>query len=165
MIKNYPTIDNKFITSLRKGSEKRGFWYYFLMKEAKDRGLDINFARKGIRRIGRMNGEKKYPKTDDLREFVDAFMADIPRQLFEMELVSINDNEAKIEFHYCPMCGAWKQLEAEGADSEFLAQICDIAMEVDRGVFDVHDNFEFILGDTIASGCDTCQICIRKKSK
>ncbi|MDR1932013.1 MAG: L-2-amino-thiazoline-4-carboxylic acid hydrolase [Spirochaetales bacterium] len=160
MIKNLPTVNDDLIVKLRKASEDRGLWYYYLLKTARDKGYDIeNFARKGVRAVGRSN-RPKYPDTDNLEIFVKAFMDDINKNLFEMELTSMKDGEAHIDFHYCPMCGAWTQLTD---DQEFIEKICDIAMEVDRGLFDTYDCFEFSLGKTICQGHETCEICIKKK--
>jgi len=160
MIKNLPTITDDLIVKLRKASEDRGLWYYYLLKTAHDKGLDIeDFARKGIRAVGRSN-RYKYPDTEDLEIFVDAFMDDISKNLFEMELKGIENGTAQIDFHYCPMCGAWTQITD---DQKFIENICDIAMDVDRGLFDTYDCFEFKLGKTICQGHDTCEIFISKK--
>ncbi|MDR1518833.1 MAG: L-2-amino-thiazoline-4-carboxylic acid hydrolase [Planctomycetota bacterium] len=162
MITNLPTVKDDLIRKLRQASENRGIWVYFLLKTARDKGYDIEtFARKGIRELGRSN-RYKYPDTDDLKTFVDAFMDDVSRNLFEMELVGFDGKTAKIDFHYCPMCGAWTRVSDE---QDFLEKICDIAMEVDRGLFDTYDCFEFELGKTICQGHPTCEIFIRKKEK
>ena len=161
-ITNLPTIKDDLILKLRKASENRGMWYYFLLKTAQDKGYDIeDFARKAIRAVGRSN-RSKYPDTDDLKTFVDAFMDETSRKMFEMELVSFDGKEARIDFHYCPMTGAWTKITD---DQKFLEKICDIAMDVDRGLFDTYDCFEFSLGRTICQGHGTCEICISKKEK
>ena len=41
MIKNLPTIDDELIVKLRKASENRGLWFFYLMKEAHEKGYDI----------------------------------------------------------------------------------------------------------------------------
>ena len=160
MIKNSPSIDEKLIVKLREANENRGLWYYYLLKTAKDKGYDIEgFARKGVRKVGQSNSPK-FPDTTNLKEFVEAFMMDdVNKKLFEMELVHLDENEARIEFHYCPMTGMWTKLTD---DQEFIKQICDIAMDVDRGLFDAYDCFEFSLGKTICDGHKTCEICIKK---
>lgn len=162
MIKNLPTINDDLLNSLRKASENRGIWYYFLLKTAQDKGYDIeDFARKAIRKVGQSN-RPLYPDTDDLDTFVNAFMDDTNKRLFEMELKSMDDNKANIDFHYCPMAGAWTKLTE---DQGFIEKICDIAMDVDRGLFDTYDCFEFSLGKTICQGHETCEIFISKKNK
>ena len=162
MIKNLPTIDEELITKLREASENRGTWFYFLLKAAHDKGYDIEkFARKGIREVGHSR-HPQYADTDDLKVFLDSFMGEIDKKLFEMELVSFDGTEAKIDFHYCPMCGAWTKLTG---DQKFIEKICDIAMDDDRGLFDTFENFEFSLGKTICQGHDTCEIYIKKVNK
>jgi len=161
MIKNIPSINEEHLNNLRAASQNRGLWYYQLLKEAQRRGVDIDFARQGIREVGHLNGHTKFPKTSNLREFIKAFMSETPRKMFEMELISLTDTEAHIEFHYCAMCAMWQNFEKENMDTDFIPYICDIAMEVDRGMFDTYDCFEFTLGDTIAAGKKTCQLCIR----
>lgn len=160
MIKNLPTINEELLNALRVANENRGIWYYYLLKTAQDKGYDIeDFARKAIRKVGQSN-RPLYPDTDDLKTFVDAFMNDISKKLFEMELISMDEEKAHIDFHYCPMAGAWIKLTE---DQEFIEKICDIAMDVDRGLFDTYDCFEFSLGKTICQGHDTCEIFISKK--
>ena len=83
----------------------------------------------------------------------------VNRKLFDMEVVSEDENEVHIEFHYCPMCGQWIKTTD---DQAFIEKICDIAMDVDRGLFDMYDCFEFELGRTICQGHSTCEVCIRK---
>jgi len=159
MIKNTPSIDEELIVKLREANENRGLWYYYLLKTAKDKGYDIEkFARKGVRKVGQSR-KSDYPDTTDLKVFVEAFMDDINKKLFEMELVYMDDKEARIEFHYCPMTGMWTKLTE---DQKFLEQICDIAMDTDRGLFDNYDCFEFSLGKTICNGHKTCEIFIKK---
>jgi len=159
MIKNLPAIDEELIVKLRKANENRGLWYYYLLKTAKDKGFDMEkLARKGVRKVGQSR-KPDYPDTTDLKTFVKAFMGDIDKKLFEMELISMDDKEARIEFHYCPMTGIWTKLTE---DQEFIEQICDIAMDTDRGLFDKYDCFEFSLGRTICGGHDTCEIFIKK---
>lgn len=159
MIKNTPSIDEELIVKLREANENRGLWYYYLLKTAKDKGFDIEkFARKGVRKVGQSR-KPDYPATTDLKVFVEAFMDDINKKLFEMELIYMDDKEARIEFHYCPMTGMWTKLTE---DQEFLEQICDIAMDTDRGLFDNYDCFEFSLGKTICNGHKTCEIFIKK---
>lgn len=160
-IKNVPAVNDELIKKLHKANENRGLWFYYLLKTAHDKGYDIEkVARKGIREVGRSN-KARHPDTTDLKTFVESFMGDeVNRKLFDMEVMSEDENEVHIDFHYCPMCGAWTKISD---DQEFIEKICDIAMDVDRGLIDMYDSFEFVLGKTICQGNDTCQVCIRKK--
>ena len=54
---------------------------------------------------------------------------------------------------------AWKKL---GLPEEELPELCDIAMDGDRGIISTFDQFTFNLGKTIAKGDDVCEIRIDK---
>jgi hypothetical protein len=53
------------------------------------------------------------------------------------------------------LVSAWKKL---GATSEEIEQLCDIAMDGDRGIAEQFADFGFSLGETIAAGDPVCQI-------
>jgi hypothetical protein len=72
-----------------------------------------------------------------------------------MEVVGADEERYHLDFHYCPLVSAWKKL---GATSEEIEQLCDIAMDGDRGIAEQFPNFEFSLGETIAAGDPICQI-------
>ena len=55
---------------------------------------------------------------------------------------------------------AWEKL---GATPEEIEQLCDIAMEGDRGMAEQFPAFEFSLGKTIAGGHAVCEIRFDKK--
>jgi hypothetical protein len=159
MIKNNPTINETHINELRAGIEHRATWFALLIQEAAKRGLDINFARDAVFNCGCFHADIKFPQTDDLIEFSEAFAPTNTQKTFEMEVTATED-EFKIIFHYCPLVAAWKKLTD---DEAFIADLCDAAMNGDRGIVSKYDQFEFELGDTIAKGCDTCQVTITKK--
>jgi hypothetical protein len=94
------------------------------------------------------------------RKFAAAFATEQVRKIFEMD-VKTTDEELSIEFHYCPLVAAWKKLTGDEAE---ISRLCDIAMDGDRGIISKYDKFTFELGDTIASGADTCQVLIKKNS-
>jgi hypothetical protein len=77
-----------------------------------------------------------------------------------MDVKEAGKDKLYIEFHYCPLLAAWKKL---GAADEDCAQLCDIAMDGDRGIVDACPSFEFGLGSVIAKGGSCCQITIAKK--
>ena len=159
-IKNIPEVKETLLKKLHVANENRGLWYFYLLKNAYEKGYDIEeLARRGIREVGHTNCVR-FPDTTDLKTMVDAFMGDeVNRKLFDMEVVKEEEDAIHIEFHYCPMCGMWTKC---CDDQNFIEKICDIAMDVDRGLFDTYDCFEFELGKTICQGNDTCQVCIRK---
>lgn len=44
-------------------------------------------------------------------------------------------------------------------------QLCDIAIDGDRGILSQNPHLEFHLGDTIGKGCATCQVTVSKTGK
>ncbi len=151
--------EKKLVQEVRKAIEHRAAWMYLLLKEARDRGLDWDeFARPAIRNTGCLGGQKRREKMVDpssLEEFATVFAGETSRGVFEMELVKQDSEGYYLDFHYCPLVKAWQEL---GASQEEIEQLCDIAMDGDRGVADQFPSFEFSLGRTIAQGSEVCQI-------
>jgi len=161
MIKNEASDRGQHIKDLRDAIEHRATWFYYLVQEAKKRGLDYDFARDAITACGCFHGNNKYTKTDDLVVFAPEFISDNVRNIFEMD-TTLTEDEFNIEFHYCPLVAAWKKLTD---DEEEIAMLCDIAMDGDRGIASTFDNFEFHLGKTIAKGDNICEVCFKKVDK
>jgi hypothetical protein len=65
VIKNEATIEEEQIRNIRGAIEHRATWFFFLLDEARKKGLDWDdFARKAIRRTGLLHGERRFRKTD-----------------------------------------------------------------------------------------------------
>lgn len=160
MIKNMPTKSNEKINLFRNAIEHRATWFALMIEEAQKNGLDTSFAREAIRKCGCFHGENKFPRTNDLTVFAESFANDDVIDAFEMELKENNEEKLYIDFHYCPLVSAWLKL---GLKEEEISELCDIAMDGDRGIISTYPDFEFNLGDTIAKGDDVCQIRINKK--
>jgi hypothetical protein len=158
MINNTPSKTSDRIDLLRSAIEHRATWFALLLDEAQKAGLDKSFASKAIFRCGAFHALTKYPRTDDLLEFADAFANPDVVGVFEMD-VRKSEKNLDIDFHYCPLVAAWQKL---GIPEEELADLCDIAMDGDRGIISEYDAFEFELGKTIAKGDDICEIRIKK---
>ncbi len=90
-----------------------------------------------------------------LAEFAKVFAGETSRAVFEMEVVAQDEERYHLDFHYCPLVSAWEKL---GATPEEIQQLCDIAMEGDRGTADQFPAFTFSLGKTIAEGEEVCEI-------
>lgn len=163
-IKNTPAVQNDaHLDDVRKAFEHRATWMYFLMQAAKEKGLDWDFARSAIFQCGCIHGKRiadGMKDISDMREFQQNFAADVSRQVFEMEVVAADDEQYALDFHYCPLLAAWQKL---GVTDEEAAQLCDIAMDGDRGISSQFPAFEFSLGETIAQGKPVCQIRFHKK--
>ena len=160
MIQNNAKINDTLSKEIRKVNETRGMWYYQLVKAAGRYGLDEEaYARSAIRKLGNLY-RKNYPDTDSISQFMGAFMNDQTIKQFHAKLVSMTDEEAIVHFHYCPMCGAWTKLTE---DEKEIGLICDCAMDVDRGVFDLYDHIGFKLERAIGMGDGVCELHFVKK--
>lgn len=153
-------------TEVRNAIEHRATWMYLLLKEARERGLEWDdFAREAIRKTGSIHGQLKMDKMSDpssMEEFQTVFAGETSRGVFEMEVVKQDQDSYHLDFHYCPLVNAWQKL---GASQEEIEQLCDIAMDGDRGIAGEFEDFEFTLGQTIAEGDSVCQIRFDKKRK
>jgi len=156
--------DELVVLEVRKAIEHRATWMYLLLKEARDRGLDWDdFARPAIRETGCLGGQQRREKmknSDSMEEFTTVFAGGTSRAVFEMEVLAADAERYHLDFHYCPLVSAWQQL---GVSPEEIEQLCDIAMEGDRGTADEFPTFEFSLGKTIAQGHAACEIRFDKK--
>lgn len=159
MIKNNPTKSNPRTDLQRADFEHRATWFALLIDEAKKQGLDTSFAHNAILRCGKFHGENKYPDTESLPEFAAAFANEDVINSFEMEMLENDEKNLSIDFHYCPLVAAWQKL---GLPEDQLPELCDIAMDGDRGIISTYPKFSFELGKTIAKGDDVCQIRIKK---
>ena len=160
-IVNQPSRTDPVTDKLRAAIEHRASWMYLLMDEARKRGLEWkDFARQAILRCGRFHGEVKFNSENDLEEFGKNFANSDVIKIFEMDVQEASKDRLYIEFHYCPLLAAWQKLGASGAE---CGELCDIAMDGDRGIVEACPSFTFHLGDTIAKGGKCCQITIKKK--
>ena len=79
-----------------------------------------------------------------------------------MEIKENSDEHLYIDFHYCPLVSAWLKLGISEGD---IPELCEIAMDGDRGIISTYPEFKFKLGKTIAKGDDVCEIRIDKVKK
>ena len=160
-IRNEAKIKEKDIRSVRNAIEHRATWFYFLLDEARKRGLKWDdFARKAIFRTGCFHGERNFTQTSDLREFEKQFFTDFVKKLFEMEIRESTENKLEVEFNYCPLVEAWVKLTE---DDDEISHLCDIAMDGDRGIVSTFSEFQLDLQETIASGGDVCRLVFSTK--
>jgi hypothetical protein len=166
-ITNQPTItDDEMTTRLRNAIEHRASWMYNLLKEAKKHGLSWDdIGRKAVFETGEMHGgriESEIGKDASVEEFAKKFAVGPDRKIFEMEVLKEDENGYYLDFHYCPLVSAWQKL---GATEEEIEELCDIAMDGDRGIASKFENFGFSLGHTIAQGARSCQIRFDTRKK
>ena len=160
MIKNEATIREEHIRNIRGAIEHRATWFYLLLEEARERGLDWDdFARKAVFRTGCLHGDRQFTKTTDLREFGKEFANELERMIFEQNVVETTEERFVVEFNYCPLVSAWLKLTKNESD---IAHLCDIAMDGDRGIVSGLPGFQLDLEKTIASSDDVCRIVIKR---
>ena len=164
IVKNNARIKNPLIVAIREQLEHRALWLWYLTDEAEKQGMDpALFAPAAVRRCGHFQGTNLIRKgrSDKLTGLQKTLFGKFAQWVFEMDIQSVKDDEFKVEFHYCPLVKGWQKA---GCTDEQIARLCDWAMCGDRGIGDQYGS-ELILGDTIAHGCDTCQLCYRKLAK
>jgi hypothetical protein len=160
-IKNVNQISEPEVDEVRSAIEHRATWFYLLLDEAKKKGLNWeDFARQAILRCGCFHGEVKFGSTQNLKEFADKFANPLYAKIFEMDIRELTDTRFVVEFHYCPLINAW--LKFTDNETE-IDQLCDIAMEGDRGIVGSRPGYSMELADTIAKGGPACRIIITKE--
>ncbi len=159
-IRNIPHEHDSHIEAIRNAIEHRATWMYLLMDEARKRGLDWeDFGRQAVLRCGRFHGSTKFPKTDSIKTFGEAFVTEDLKKVFDMKVLQCDEEAFTVEFSYCPLLSAWlKQTDNE----KDIALLCDIAMDGDRGIVKEYPEFAFDLEKTIACGDAVCRLTISK---
>jgi hypothetical protein len=160
-IKNQPKIKNKVIQAVRGTLAHRATWLYLLLDEADKRGISTeDFAKAAIMRCGCFQGGQLTAEagTRSLKGLKKKLFTWPARMVFEMKILACSDDQLDIDFHYCPLVGAWQE---QGASDEQIAKLCDIAMQGDRGIAGAF-GCELELGETIANGHDKCEIRFKR---
>ena len=156
--------EKALVAEIRKAIAHRATWMYLLLKEARERGLEWDeFARPAIRQTGCLGGQARRERMKDpnnLVEFAEVFPSEVSKKVFEMDVVESDAAKYSLDFGYCPLVSAWQKL---GASPEEIDQLCDIAMEGDRGIASPFPAFQFNLGKTIAQGETVCELRFERK--
>ena len=160
MIVNQPKkyIGDYAIDAVRAAYENRGRWYYYLVKEGLEQGLTLDFARDALREAGRHLGKTRFAGIDSMEAFAKEFMTYGVEKVNEGEVTKLTDKEFEVELGHCPLVKAWLELDQ---DEQFLADICDVCMDMDRGIAETL-GMTMELKATIASGCGKCAMCFQK---
>ncbi len=162
-IKNRSSVYDKTVDISRARIEHRATWMALTFDEANKAGADGEaISRAAIKRCGLFHGaldKANCADPEDMRAFEKVFIDDLIKSTFQMDVVNLTEDDMQIEFHYCPLLSAWQKL---GFDDKTCETLCDIAMDGDRGIAEAM-GFKFELGDTIAKGCDICQVHFSKK--
>ena len=142
----------------RAAIEHRALWMGLIYDEARKQGADAEaICRAAIKRCGNIHGARHLSNcadVTDLREFRKVFLSDLTMATFDMEVTENDAKNLRIDFHYCPLVHAWKEL---GFDDATCARLCDIAMDGDRGIAETM-GYKLELTDTIAGGCPCCKL-------
>jgi len=142
--------------------EHRAAWMGLIYDEMKKAGLDAEgIIRKAIKRCGLMHGEifkKKCADPNNCEDFRESFLIDLGVKTFNMDSISADKENVKVDFHYCALVSAWQKL---GFDDETCALLCDMAMDGDRGIAQAM-GLKFDLGCTIAQGHSECKLHFHK---
>jgi hypothetical protein len=152
--------DDREALELRAASINRGKWVYMIVREALKAGMSWPDIREAIRAAGVYKGYHEFPRTTDMREFARGFATTELTKLNDGRIPILTDREFVWEVHYCPMVEGWLQYTD---DAEFIAELCDACMEIDRGAMESY-GWEFELGETIGKGDGKCVMRMRKKS-
>ena len=92
-------------------------------------------------------------------QFAKTFAPQDILDIFEMD-VNTADGCMTATFHYCPLVKSWQKL---GFSEEKIAELCDIAMDGDRGIADTLPDYEFTLESTLAGGARVCRLVFTRK--
>ena len=156
--------DDEMTLALRSAFEHRATWFYLLLNEAKQRGLEWDdFARSAIFKCGCFHGDNKIKPDcedmDDLTKFIDVFIREETRKVFEADIVENTKDTMNLKFNYCPLVTAWLKL---GCSDEEISHLCDIAMDGDRGIAE-SCGFDITIESKIADGDRCCTVNFDKK--
>jgi len=155
-------IDDERVNINRAAIEHRATWMGLIYDELKKDGIDPEPAfRRAIKRCGLIHGanfKAACENPEDCRDFAKVFLNELGQKTFEQEILNVEENDVKVDFHYCALLNAWKKL---GFDDETCAKLCDIAMDGDRGIAEAM-GLDLDLTDTLAKGCQTCKLCFHK---
>lgn len=161
VIKNNPAYKNKLIKAVRGTLGHRAAWLYLLVDEAGKSGVDYEkFAKAAISRCGCFQGKQLSDQagTKSLKGLKKKLFNLPARLVFEMKILLCTDDNLDIDFYYCPLVGAWQEY---GCSDDQIAELCDIAMEGDRGIAKSF-GCELELGETIAKGGNRCEIRFKR---
>ena len=150
----------EMLRKIRSAIEDRATWFALLYEEfskhlSEEKVEEI--SRTAIRKYGLMKA-KKDPESFEPKSWVIRHKEKGSADVFS-STIEYDDDQAVQMMGYCPLVESWKKL---GLSSEKIELFCDIAMDGDRGRADGHDGIVMELDDTIAKGCESCKLVIRR---
>lgn len=144
----------------------RGSYLYYLVQAAKKKGADWEgIARCGMSAFGCMKFRAKFSQIQGLDDFLEAYLSEETKQIFDSYLIERDGDHAVIRAGYCPLMHAWVEC---GGDDAQVAKLCDIAMDADRAQVNSIPALSFSLRKSLAEGDDQCEFLVelcRKKEE
>lgn len=156
VVKNVPRKNFVLYRKIRELLGHRALWLALLVDEAERRGLEPEFARPAIGRCGCIQGADLAAGagSEGLLALRKRLFSGIALKIFEMRILESSRDRLSIDFHHCPLVAAWQK---QGYSDERIAQLCDLAMEGDRGIASCF-GARLGLGKLIAKGDDVCEL-------
>lgn len=164
-IRNTPDIVGDLAEVNRAQIEHRATWMGLIYDEMLQAGLDAEpMIRRAIKRCGLIHGDRikeRCSSSWDCTDFKDAFLGterSVVAQTFQMKNIQADPEQVGVDFHYCPLLSAWQKL---GFDDERCANLCDMAMDGDRGIAEAM-GLTLELEETLANGDAACKLRFRR---
>lgn len=153
----------EMLTKIRSAIEDRATWFALLYDEflkhlPADKVEEV--SRAAIHKYGIMKA-KKDPANFEPKSWVIRHKEKGSADVFSSE-IEYDDDHAVQMMGYCPLVESWKKL---GLSDDKIDLYCDIAMDGDRGRADGHEGIVMELSDTIAKGCKTCKLTIKRENQ
>lgn len=145
-------------------SGQSAIWYGLIYKEMLEAGVENakEICSRAYREYGRINGRERkaaYKPNDSFEVKASKICPeDIGKYAYEVD-VETGDNTIVCTGHTCVLVDTWKKL---GFSDAMCIDLCDIAMEGDRGVAEVND-LAFDLEKSIARGDTTCRFVYKNQ--
>lgn len=146
------------IETMRALIRDRGSYLYHLVTAAKEAGVDWEkIARAGLTQNGCYLFRSKFQGVEGLDQFIKAYLSDTTKQIFDSDLIERDDEHLVIKAGYCPLMHAWVLC---GGDDEYVAKLCDIAMDSDRAMVNSIPGVKFSLRKSLAFGDHQCEFLV-----
>lgn len=165
---NIPKItDEEIVTQVRNAIGHRASWMARIYLETK-KYLPQETAEQIVRTAIRSHSNDKataavknvfHGEMPTSEKMSQAVFSQLSRKIFEVDVKELDDDIIKMEFGYCPLLKAWRDMGCSDSDCE---KLCDMAMDGDRGIA-AATGHEFTLGETIAGNHPCCQIKYSRK--
>lgn len=91
-------------------------------------------------------------------EFAEAYLSDTTKKIFDSDLLEREEDYLVIKAGYCPLMHAW--VECCGDDDDYVAKLCDIAMDGDRAMVNSIPALDFSLRRSLAFGDHQCEFLV-----